>query len=261
MVAINGFLVSPSPAAIGLKTYTVPGTAVRLSVRSDIAPLLIGCAVAYNQRVERLHDGWNWGYAYRLVRGGSTPSFHSAGIAIDLNAPAHPIGTSPTANYSGAQITQCRAIARQFGLRWGGDYNGRKDGMHFEVIISHTAAVALARQIQSGGGSVSPAAPVPARSTDMSAAELNILRADIRAVKAGLDLAIRGDLGPSESHPKNLEGIYDRILDIKAALDMVIRGDVDTAAVDTHPANLHGIYAKVLELEADVTAIKIKIGA
>lgn len=159
MAYINGFLSSPSPSAIGLRTYTVPGTSVRLSVRSDIAPLLIGAAAAYNQRVQRLHVGWNWGYAYRLVRGGTTPSFHSAGIAIDLNAPAHPIGTSPSANYSAAQIAQCRAIARQFGLRWGGDYSGRKDGMHFEVILPHAAAVALARRIQGGGGGGAPIAP------------------------------------------------------------------------------------------------------
>jgi hypothetical protein len=148
MTSINGFLVSPSTAALGVRAFLVPGTSVKLTCRADIAPLLIGAAAQYHRRVQPLHPGWCWGYAYRLVRGGSTPSFHSAGIAVDLNAPAHPIGTSPSSNYSAGQIAQCRAIARAYGLRWGGDYSGRKDGMHFEVILPHAAAIALAHRVQ-----------------------------------------------------------------------------------------------------------------
>jgi LysM repeat protein len=155
MTSINGFLVSDSRAAIGVKSYTVPGTTTVLPVRSDIAPLLIGAAQEYNTYVEKLVKGHCWGYAYRPVRGGSTPSFHAAAIAIDLNAPEHPMGTAPTANYSAAEIAQCRRIAKKYGLRWGGDYTGRKDGMHFEVILTRTAALALVKKLQAPVAAVS----------------------------------------------------------------------------------------------------------
>lgn len=148
MTSINGFLVSDDRAELGIKTYVVPGTTIALPVRSDIAPLLIGAARDYHLHVQHLVPGHCWGYAFRPVRGGVTPSFHAAGIAIDCNAPEHPLGTAPSANYTAAQIAQCKAIAAKYGLRWGGSYTGRPDGMHFEVILSHADALALVKRLQ-----------------------------------------------------------------------------------------------------------------
>lgn len=148
MTYINGFLFSSNTAALGLRTYKVPGTDTFLRVRSDIAPLLVGFATEYNRRVERLRHGWCWSYAYRPVRGSSSPSFHGAGIAIDLNAPLHGLGSNPRSSFSPSQIAIIHALCRKYGLRWGGDYNGRKDPMHFEVILSKPAALALVRRLQ-----------------------------------------------------------------------------------------------------------------
>jgi hypothetical protein len=36
-----------------------------------------------------------------------------------------------------------RALAKKYGLKWGGDYKGRADEMHFEVEISPVKAKAL----------------------------------------------------------------------------------------------------------------------
>ncbi|HEX2027450.1 MAG TPA: peptidoglycan-binding protein [Nitriliruptorales bacterium] len=146
MVAINGFTVSADRAAIGIKTYTVPGTDVVLPVRSEVAPLLIGLAQEFSTLVEPLRNGACWGYAFRAVRGGKAPSFHSAGIAIDLNAPAHPLGQRGT--FSSEQTAACRTLARKYGCRWGGDYRKRADEMHFEIIVSRAEALDLARRLQ-----------------------------------------------------------------------------------------------------------------
>ncbi len=151
MTSINGFIVG-SASTCGVKTFRVPGTSVYLPVRADIAPLLIGFAGEFNRRVEALHVGWNWGYAYRAVIGGSTPSFHAAGIAIDLNAPRHPLSVVGT--FSGSQRSTINALIGKYGLRWGGNYSGRKDEMHFEVIKTHAEALALVRRLQG-----SPTAP------------------------------------------------------------------------------------------------------
>lgn len=146
MVAINGFRVSPNRAAIGIKTYKVPGCDVLLPVRSEVAPLLIGLARDFSRLVEPLRPGECWGYAHRPVRGGKAPSFHSAGIAIDLNAPAHPLGERGT--FSPQQAATCRALARKYGFRWGGDYRRRADEMHFEIIVSRDKALDLVHRLQ-----------------------------------------------------------------------------------------------------------------
>lgn len=146
MASINGFVVRSSPRAIPVRSYTVPGTKVSLPVRVDVAPLLIGFAAEFHRSVEPLTRGWNWGYAYRAVRGASSPSFHAAGIAIDLNAPGHPLGRRGT--FSAQQIRTIRALCRKYGLRWGGDYRRRPDEMHFEVILPIAAALARVRALQ-----------------------------------------------------------------------------------------------------------------
>jgi hypothetical protein len=40
-----------------------------------------------------------------------------------------------------------QALAKKYGLTWGGDYRGRKDEMHFEVSISKEKAIVLAKKL------------------------------------------------------------------------------------------------------------------
>lgn len=135
-VSQNGFSAG-IPSLI--HTVTVPGTAQRIPVRiGPTGDLLIWAATRFNREVEPLHVGWCWGYAFREIRGGGALSNHASGTAIDLNAPAHGLGTNPTSNYTAAKIAAIHRIIAdtQGALRWGGDYTGRKDGMHFEVVKS-----------------------------------------------------------------------------------------------------------------------------
>jgi peptidoglycan hydrolase-like protein with peptidoglycan-binding domain len=160
MLPINGFTaVDYGNPALGV--YTVPGTAVRLSLRKEVAPLFLAFLRAWNAEVEKLDPKSCWGHAYRPVRGSTFTSFHACGIATDQDASRHPLGTSPAANYSGHQIERIHNLLNRFTFagrrifRWGGDYTGRKDGMHVEVILDRASALRAVAALQT-----KPARPV-----------------------------------------------------------------------------------------------------
>jgi peptidoglycan hydrolase-like protein with peptidoglycan-binding domain len=140
----NGFLANNRAL---VASQRIPGTQVNISVRTD-APglLLLEVAAAFDRLVEDVDNARgaldDWGYAERPIRGGGQLSNHASGTAIDLNATRHPLGTSPSANFSAAQVVQIRRIVAVTGgvVRWGGDYTGRKDPMHFEINDGRTVA-------------------------------------------------------------------------------------------------------------------------
>lgn len=97
----------------------------------------------FNAEVEKIHKAWSWGYAYRPIVGSTTLSNHASGTAIDLNAPAHPLG--PSGTFSAKQTAAIQKILADLDqtIRWGGNYKiARKDEMHFGV---HTNAATLHR--------------------------------------------------------------------------------------------------------------------
>jgi hypothetical protein len=40
-----------------------------------------------------------------------------------------------------------RALAKKYGLKWGGDYTNRKDEMHFEVAVTQEKAAKLIKKL------------------------------------------------------------------------------------------------------------------
>lgn len=156
----NGWPASADRNAINVKTYAVPGhPAVKLPLRADVAPLLLEMARWWFVNIEPPVIPGSWGYAYRPVRGGIRMSNHASGTAIDLNAPKHALGKVGTvpANKRAA-ISQ---KAASLGLRWGGDYTGRKDEMHFEVVVSLATARNLVAKLQAKPAPPPKPAPTP----------------------------------------------------------------------------------------------------
>lgn len=100
----------------------------------DVHAILAHFCAWFDKHVEPITKGHSWGYAYRAIRGQSSGySNHASGTAIDLNAPKHPLGSSGT--FTAAQAAAIRKQLERYdgALRWGGDYNGRKDEMHVEI--------------------------------------------------------------------------------------------------------------------------------
>lgn len=131
-----------------ITSIDVPGG--KLAVRSgDVAVVFAWLARRFNDDVEPLEWPGCWGYAERLIRGGVSVSNHASGTAVDFNAPKHPLGRAGT--FTPAQVRAIRAIladAHGGVIRWGGDYTGRKDEMHFEINASAAAVADLARTLE-----------------------------------------------------------------------------------------------------------------
>lgn len=124
------------PAAPGLAVVPISAGGVRVMVAPECAPLLEHVMARFHASVEPLVDGWCWGFAYRDIRLATSLSNHASGTAIDLNAPRHPLGAEGT--FTPTQVAAIRVILAECGglVRWGGDYQSRPDGMHFEVVGS-----------------------------------------------------------------------------------------------------------------------------
>jgi hypothetical protein len=145
----NGWTASKVRAEIGIESFPIPGTKVKLACAKAVAPLLVGFATEFHELIEPIDEGTldDWGYAYRDVRGSTTTlSNHSSGTAIDLNATQHPLGKAGT--FPAEKVPMIRALAKKYGLLWGGDYRNRKDEMHFEVILTPAKAAALIKKLE-----------------------------------------------------------------------------------------------------------------
>ena len=140
----NGYPASKDPDEIKIKSYSVGGTDRKLRCAESVGPLLAAFAADFHRLIEPIDTGTfdDWGYAFRMVRGSTDRlSCHSSGTAIDLNATRHPLGKVGT--FPAEKVPMIRALAKKYGLKWGGDFKGRADEMHFEVEVTPARAKAL----------------------------------------------------------------------------------------------------------------------
>lgn len=144
------------PGSSKLHTWTIPARngVDRVTVRNgSVGFLLVHNMLRISELVEDLtmHDPHgklivdDWGYAKRAVRGQTTGYSNHGGYAVDGNATRHPLGRSHT--FSAKQIKQIhytlslyKAPNGEHVIRWGGDYHGRKDEMHWEINESISMA-------------------------------------------------------------------------------------------------------------------------
>lgn len=84
-------------------------------------------------------------FNYRLIRGSaSSLSNHAFAIAIDLSPAKNPLGSS-----RGKMPKLAIDAFKRQGARWGGDYRGRKDPMHFEFVSPASRRLRRRAQIMS----------------------------------------------------------------------------------------------------------------
>jgi hypothetical protein len=133
----NGWPASEDRQAIGIKSFVIPGTKLKIACAQAVAPILVSFCKEFHELVEPIDQGQldDWGYAFRMTRGSDKVlSNHSSGTAVDLNALKHPLGKSNTFNKE-----QCNIITlliTKYGLAWGGHYKKRKDEMHFDIKMN-----------------------------------------------------------------------------------------------------------------------------
>ena len=136
LTSYNGWTASKDQAEIGIKSYAIPGTTLKIRCAEAVAPLIVGFCKEFNELIEKIDDGQldDWGYAFRMVRGSTDRlSNHASGTAVDLNAKIHVLGKRGT--FPAEKVPMIRALAKKYGLFWGGDYKNRADEMHFEINV------------------------------------------------------------------------------------------------------------------------------
>ena len=147
----NGWTASKDQAEIGIKSYSIPGTQLKIRCAEAVAPLIVGFCKEFNELIEPLDGGQldDWGYAFRLVRNSTDRlSNHASGTAIDLNATKHILGKIGT--FPAEKVPMIRALAKKYGLFWGGDYKNRPDEMHFEINVSPKRVLELIKALGLG---------------------------------------------------------------------------------------------------------------
>jgi hypothetical protein len=126
-----------------------PGITAPNGIRKgDVAVVLRYLAERFHREVEPLRAGWCWGWYVKVIEGSTATSNHASGTAVDLNAPDHPVGAVDT--FSAAKQDAIHRILSDLGgvVRWGGDYSGRHDDMHFEINDDAAAVKTQADKIR-----------------------------------------------------------------------------------------------------------------
>ncbi len=119
-------------------------------LKGDVETVFKWLITQLNARVEKIDNGGCWGYYVKHIPGSNSISNHASGTAIDYNAPAHPLGVHNT--YNAADRAEIHSILRYLEgtVRWGGDYNGRPDDMHFEIVGTPAEVRRVAAKITGG---------------------------------------------------------------------------------------------------------------
>lgn len=138
--AVSGSLGSGSATSRGwgppgppvpLTRINVPG--VPLQVRSPVAGAftqLVSWLTAARRQAGVPALSSSGGYNFRKIAGTDVWSNHAWGLAADFNAATNPYGVG-----AGSDMPPgTSAKAAQLGMRWGGDYRGKRDAMHFEFM-------------------------------------------------------------------------------------------------------------------------------
>ena len=113
-------------------------------IHKDIHDLIFMLCRETENRGYNIRKDWSWGYASRPIGNGNRPSFHSWGLAIDINAPTNPMRRPLTTDMPGWMPEMWKS----FGFRWGGDYRTTPDAMHYEFMGTPADAVKYTREAE-----------------------------------------------------------------------------------------------------------------
>lgn len=162
-VSQNGW-TAPPPSLANLSWITG-------KVRSgDVHTVFNYLCERFNAEVEKINRAWSWGYAFRPIVGSNELSNHASATAIDLNAPAHPLGPSGTFSAKQTAAIQRILVDLDNTIRWGGNYRiARKDEMHFGVHTTPARLHKVAEKIRANQmpGQVPAWVPSPSAISDL----------------------------------------------------------------------------------------------
>jgi len=133
---------------------------VKISLRKgDVSVVLLHFARWYDQNIEPLTKTDTGGYNPKNIEGTNVLSNHASGTAADLRWNKHPMGKKGT--FTAAQAKKIRAQLKFYEgvIRWGGDYSGRIDEMHYEINKNASEVARIAKKCK--GVTTPPKPPTP----------------------------------------------------------------------------------------------------
>lgn len=142
-----------------ISTYTIVRD-VKLSLRKgDVSVVLIHFARWFDKNIEPLDKTQCGGYNPRTIAGSTTDSNHASGTAEDLDWRKHVQGKKNT--FTAAQQKKIRAQLKFYDgvIRWGADYSGSPDDMHFEIDKAPDAVAKVAKKCLADDAAAKPATP------------------------------------------------------------------------------------------------------
>jgi hypothetical protein len=142
-----------------IATYTVARD-VKLSLRKgDASVVLLHFARWYDQHIEPLTKADTGGYNPRVIAGSTLKSNHGSGTAVDLRWNKHVMGKVGT--FTNGQAAKIREQLKFYEglIRWGGDYTGRKDEMHFEINKGPAELARIAKKCKDADAPAKPTTP------------------------------------------------------------------------------------------------------
>jgi hypothetical protein len=151
MLSQNNWIASKDASEIHIVSIPIKGTTVKVRCAKAVAPLIAGFCADFHKLIEEIDHGSldDWGFNFRMIRGSTDKlSNHSSGTAVDLNATKHPLGKSGT--FPSEKVPMIRALAKKYGMMWGGDFRHRPDEMHFEITVSPAKAAELIGSLKLG---------------------------------------------------------------------------------------------------------------
>jgi hypothetical protein len=138
------------PDCQGSKMTTIHPAGRAITCRTEAAVVFSYYVSRYDAEVEDINSVPDDGaFACRPIRGSEPPvaSNHSWGLALDLNWQKHPLGESGT--FTAPQLLALRLMLHEvLFMRWGGDYEHRKDEQHHEFMGTPSDMLALTRRVK-----------------------------------------------------------------------------------------------------------------
>lgn len=142
---------------------TITKGGVSVPVHRAIAPIVAHLIDATERTCDYdVKPGQTWGFACRAIRGSSSPSNHSWGLAVDINAPTNPMGSRLITDMPRSMVNLWGAHM----FDWGGNYRSRPDAMHYEFAGTPDDAARIVRQLKQGTAPAVVASAFPLRLKD-----------------------------------------------------------------------------------------------
>lgn len=145
-------------------TVTASGRTMRLR-KGSTGAMLAHMVRWFDEHIRDVDPGVmdEWGYAARNIRGSSQVSNHASGTAADVDATKWPLGSTASKYLTDAEIAKVHEQLKVYEgcIRWGADYTGRKDPMHFEINRNQATVDRVWAKILAAGGGAAPAPSAP----------------------------------------------------------------------------------------------------